>query len=80
MGLVSSPDTKHYIFHDLYTHISMAPLNVMQAGMPQGHEEDENDDANYNAPIVHDVAIGDTIPYRDGYIILEKLLQLIKEF
>lgn len=73
MGLVSSPDTKHYLFHDLYTHISMAPLNVMQAGMPQGHEEDENDDANYNAPITHDVSIGDTIPYRDGYVILERL-------
>jgi cytochrome c-type biogenesis protein CcmF len=73
MGLVSSPDTKHYLFHDLYTHISMAPLNVMQAGMPEGHDEDANDDANYNAPISHDVSVGDTIPYRDGYIILSSL-------
>jgi cytochrome c-type biogenesis protein CcmF len=73
MGLVSSPDTKHYIFHDLYTHISMAPLNVMQAGMPAGHEEDANDDANYNAPVTHDISVGDTIPYRDGYVVLERL-------
>jgi cytochrome c-type biogenesis protein CcmF len=73
MGLVSSPDTKHYLFHDVYTHISMAPLNVMQAGMPEGHEEDSNDSANYNAPIIHDVSAGDTIPYRDGYIILQSL-------
>ena len=73
MGLVSSPDTKHYLFHDVYTHISMAPLNVMQAGMPEGHEEDANDDANYNAPISHEVSAGDTIPYRDGYIILVSL-------
>jgi len=73
MGLVSSPDTKHYLFHDLYTHISMAPLNVMQAGMPEGHDEDANDDANYNAPISHEASVGDTIPYRDGYIILQSL-------
>jgi cytochrome c-type biogenesis protein CcmF len=73
MGLVSSPDTKHYLFHDVYSHISMAPLNVMQAGMPEGHADDANDDANYNAPITNDVSIGDTIPYRDGYIILESL-------
>ncbi|WP_461452339.1 cytochrome c biogenesis protein CcsA [Mucilaginibacter sp.] len=73
MGLVSSPDTKHYIFHDLYTHISMAPLNVMQAGMDLGHDSEVNDDDNYNAPITHDIKIGDTIPYRDGYIILQNL-------
>jgi cytochrome c-type biogenesis protein CcmF len=73
MGLVSSPDTKHYLFHDVYSHISMAPLNVMQAGMPEGHADDANDDANYNAPITTDISIGDTIPYRDGYVILEGL-------
>jgi cytochrome c-type biogenesis protein CcmF len=73
MGLVSSPDTKHYIFHDLYTHISMAPLQVMQAGMDLGHDSEVNDDDNYNAPITHDIKIGDTIAYRDGYIIFQNL-------
>jgi cytochrome c-type biogenesis protein CcmF len=72
MGLISSPDTKHYLFHDLYTHISMAPENVLEAGMG-GHDEDTANDANYNPPTTHDISIGDTIPFRDGYIVLVRL-------
>jgi len=70
MGLVSSPDTKHYLFHDLYTHVSMAPQEAFATD--EGHDQ-ENDDANYNPPIAHEMSVGDTIPYRDGYIILESL-------
>jgi len=70
MGLVSSPDTKHYLFHDLYTHVSMAPQEAFTND--DGHEQ-ENDDANYNPPVAHEMSVGDTIPYRDGYIILESL-------
>jgi cytochrome c-type biogenesis protein CcmF len=32
-----------------------------------------NDDKNYDAPIKHEVAVGDTIRFRDGYIILRSL-------
>jgi cytochrome c-type biogenesis protein CcmF len=70
MGLVSSPDTKHYLFHDLYTHVSMAPQEAFATD--EGHDQ-ENDDANYNPPVAHEMSVGDTIPYRDGYIILESL-------
>jgi cytochrome c-type biogenesis protein CcmF len=72
MGLVSSPDTKHYLFHDLYTHISMAPQEAFGAPDEVGHDQ-VDDDKNYNPPVPHVVAVGDTIPYRDGYIILESL-------
>jgi cytochrome c-type biogenesis protein CcmF len=37
-----------------------------------GHGE-ENDDANYNPPITHEVVIGDTIPFREGNITLVAL-------
>jgi cytochrome c-type biogenesis protein CcmF len=74
MGLTPSPDTKHYLLHDLYTHITALPPS---AATPQtddgGAHGEENDDKNYDAPVVHEVAVGDTIPYRDGYIVLKSL-------
>ena len=73
MGLVSSPDTKHYLFHDLYTHISMAPEQAFSFGDEAAGHGEENDDANYNPPTTHDVNIGDTIPFREGNIILVAL-------
>jgi cytochrome c-type biogenesis protein CcmF len=76
MGLVSSPDTKHYLLHDLYTHITMAPENTFAKANAEegGHgEEGENDDKNYDAPVAHEVAEGDTITYRDGIIIFRGL-------
>ncbi|GAB3928095.1 cytochrome c biogenesis protein CcsA [Mucilaginibacter myungsuensis] len=79
MGLVSSPDTKHYLFHDLYTHVSMAPikyedeLRQQAGGGDDGHDAEQNDDSNYDAPVPHQVAIGDTIRYREGFMILKAL-------
>jgi cytochrome c-type biogenesis protein CcmF len=73
MGLVSSPDTKHYLFHDLYTHISMAPIKYDDELAGDAAHGEENDDANYNPPVAHQIKVGDTIPYRDGLIILQKL-------
>jgi cytochrome c-type biogenesis protein CcmF len=74
MGLVSSPDTKHYLFHDLYTHVSMAPIKyddeLRETG---GHDDDANDDKNYDPPIVHQVSVGDTIRFREGYMVLKSL-------
>jgi len=72
MGLVSSPDTKHYLLNDLYTHVTMAPLNSGMETDTAAHSEAE-DDKKYDAPISHDIAVGDTIRYRDGYIVLKGL-------
>ncbi|MCJ8209890.1 cytochrome c biogenesis protein CcsA [Mucilaginibacter sp. RS28] len=73
MGLVSSPDTKHYLFHDLYTHITMAPIksDLDAAGDDEHTEEDDN--KNYDAPVAHTVTVGDTIRFREGFMILKGL-------
>jgi cytochrome c-type biogenesis protein CcmF len=70
MGLVSSPDTRHNLFHDLYTHVTMAPIKgeIEQAG----HDE-QDDDKNFDPPIAHEVSIGDTIHFREGYMILRSV-------
>jgi cytochrome c-type biogenesis protein CcmF len=77
MGLVSSPDTKHYLLHDLYTHITAAPIkeeeNIAAGSTDADHEHGANDDKNYEPPVSYEVAIGDTIRYREGYVILRSL-------
>jgi cytochrome c-type biogenesis protein CcmF len=74
MGLVSSPDTKHYLLHDMYTHVTMAPIKMDdQAGDNAPAHSEAEDDKNYDAPVAHEVAVGDTIRFRDGYILLAGL-------
>ncbi|WCT10766.1 cytochrome c biogenesis protein CcsA [Mucilaginibacter jinjuensis] len=72
MGLVSSPDTKHYLFHDLYTHVTMAPIKGDLDGEDGGHSETD-DDKNYDAPVSHTIAVGDTIRFREGFMVLKSL-------
>ncbi|MDB5008800.1 MAG: cytochrome biosis protein [Mucilaginibacter sp.] len=72
MGLTPSPDTKHYLLHDLYTHITALPPSAAEPQENSAHGE-ENDDNNYDAPVSSEVAIGDTIRFREGYMILKSL-------
>ncbi|WP_345952549.1 cytochrome c biogenesis protein CcsA [Mucilaginibacter sp. PAMB04168] len=79
MGLVSSPDTKHYLLHDLYTHITAAPIKEeegLAAGSTEiGHDEHDatEDDKHYNPPVVYEASLGDTIRFREGYMVLTGL-------
>ncbi|MDR3693559.1 cytochrome c biogenesis protein CcsA [Mucilaginibacter sp.] len=77
MGMTSSPDTKHYLTHDLYTHITALPQPKMTASADAqtdaAHGDAENDDKNYDPPVAHEIAVGDTIRYREGYIVLKAM-------
>jgi cytochrome c-type biogenesis protein CcmF len=81
MGLISSPATKHYFFHDLYTHVSMAPIKYDDEQQAEaeggddghGHAGEGNDDKNYEPPVPHQVAVGDTIRFREGFMVLKSL-------
>ncbi len=79
MGLVSSPDTKHYLLSDLYTHVNMSNAitynESAQSEDGSGHDE-ADDDKNYEAPVAYQVAVGDTIPLREGYAILSGIEKL----
>lgn len=72
-GFASSPDTRHYLFHDLYTHITMTNSLSLTEGTPDTEHGEEDDDKNYDEPVPHDVAPGDTIHYRDGYILFKSI-------
>jgi cytochrome c-type biogenesis protein CcmF len=78
MGLIASPDTRHYLFSDLYTHVTYT--NAMEIGEgteAAGHDE-ANDDKKYEAPFTREVAPGDTIRFRDGYAILSSIGRIDK--
>jgi cytochrome c-type biogenesis protein CcmF len=73
MGLVSSPDTKHYLFSDLYTHVNMSnAITYDEDAQAAGHDE-ADDDKKYDPPVTFTVALGDTIPFREGYALLKSV-------
>lgn len=72
-GLSSSPDTKHYLFHDLYTHITMSNMVSTAPKMDAANHAEAGSEKKYDPPMVYEVALGDTIRYREGYMILTGL-------
>ncbi|RZL43809.1 MAG: cytochrome C biogenesis protein, partial [Pedobacter sp.] len=69
MGLIASPDTKHYLTTDIYTHMtSVKPLEDDHADH-EGHTEEEN----YKAPRVLMVSVGDTIHTASGILTVKPI-------
>jgi cytochrome c-type biogenesis protein CcmF len=69
MGLIASPDTKHYATFDIYTHITSAPEKQDDHGDHEGHAEEEN----YKAPRILNVQEGDTIHTSSGIVTVKAL-------
>ncbi len=67
-GLVGTPATKHYLTHDVYTLITAAMSDVHQQTQPGG---DQTGFEAYDEPAVYETNIGDTLRYRNGYIVVE---------
>jgi cytochrome c-type biogenesis protein CcmF len=80
MGLVSSPDTKHYLFSDIYTHVNMSNALTFEEseGKAADAHDEASDDSKYEPPVTHEVAPGDTIRFREGYIVLKSLKKGVK--
>ena len=73
------PDTKHFLLHDLYTHVTALPIVKEPTGASaEDDAHGASDDKNYDPPITHDIAVGDTIRFREGYIILKSLAKEAK--
>lgn len=69
MGLIASPDTKHYLTTDIYTHITSAADKKEEHGSHDGHTEEEN----YKAPRIVTLAIGDTIHTSSGILTVKSI-------
>jgi cytochrome c-type biogenesis protein CcmF len=70
-SIIASPDTRHYLLHDIYTHVSSVPLieKEEEHGSHEGHSEDEG----YEKPVTHEVSIGDTITLREGFAVVKAI-------
>jgi cytochrome c-type biogenesis protein CcmF len=66
MGNVSEPDTRHFLTRDIYTHVTYADLESLEK--PETSRE-------YLEPVVHTVAIGDTISASNALILVTGLSQ-----
>lgn len=69
MGLIASPDTKHYLTSDIYTHITSAAQKQEEHGDHDGHTEEEN----YKAPRILTVKAGDTLHTSSGILTVGNL-------
>ena len=59
MGLVSNPDTRHYLSHDVFTHVSQVPDKESARKAPFEHF------------LTHELRINDTLHVQNGEAILE---------
>lgn len=59
MGLVSNPDTRHYLSHDVFTHVSQVPDKEAARKAPFEHF------------LTHELRINDTLHVQNGDAILE---------
>ena len=69
-GLIGTPDTKHYLTHDIYTLITAAAADS-QAPLSQINEENKTGFEDYEEPATYQVNIGDTLRYRNGIFVIE---------
>ncbi len=63
-GLIASPATRHYVLHDIYTHVSSVPTT--------GDIDKRTNDSSYNGKMIK-VAIGDTIPFKGGVVVVKDI-------
>ena len=69
MGLIASPDTKHYLTYDVYTHITSAP----DKKDAHADSDAQSDEQNYKKPRVVTVSTGDTLHTSSGIITVKDL-------
>lgn len=67
MGLIASPDTKHYLTKDIYTHITSVAKEQEDHPDHEGHTEEEN----YMAPRIVTLKIGDTVHTSSGVLTIK---------
>jgi len=70
MGLIASPDTKHYLTYDIYTHITSAPETKEEHDI---ESEAQSDEQNYKKPRIVNVSTGDTLHTSSGIITIKDL-------
>ncbi len=61
-GLISSPDTRHYFSHDVYTHVTSVP-----------NHSDEDKSVDEKDFTYHKFSKGDTVRLKSSFVVLENI-------
>lgn len=69
-GLIGTPDTRHYLTHDIYTLITAAQSDGHQ-NQQTNEGEERSSFEDYDEPATYDVNLGDTLRYRNGIFVIE---------
>jgi cytochrome c-type biogenesis protein CcmF len=69
MGMIASPDTKHYLTTDIYTHLTSAAPKKEEHADHEGHSDEEN----YKDPRVLTVKVGDTLHTNNGVVTVKTI-------
>lgn len=75
MGLVGTPSTRHYLHKDIYTIVTAAP-RIEALLQEESHDHDHEGHSpfeDFEDPTTHQVNLGDTIPYRNGYVVVREI-------
>src|SRR3546814_9734448 len=56
-SFLANPDTRHYLLHDIYTHVNLVPAREQEHEDHPGHSEDEE----YTHVITRTLSLGDTV-------------------
>src|SRR5690606_34624857 len=70
-GLIGTPDTRHYLTHDIYTLITAAMSDTFARTSNESEEEGRNSFDDYEEPAIYSINIGDTVRYRNGIIVVK---------
>lgn len=69
MGMIASPDTKHYLTTDIYTHLTSAAPKKEEHADHEGHSEEEN----YKEPRILTLKVGDTLHTNNGIVTVKTI-------
>jgi len=70
MGLIGTPSTRHYLTKDIYTIVTSAPK--LDDPEEHGHDHEGHDpNEEYEEPSTQLVNIGDTLRYKNGFIVVK---------
>lgn len=67
-GLIGTPDTRHYLTHDIYTLITAAMSDTFNRTSTDADNTNSFD--NYEEPAIYAINVGDTVRYRNGFIVV----------
>ncbi len=67
-GLIGTPDTRHYLTHDIYTLITAAQAETH--ALASGEADGLSGLDEYEEPAIYEVNIGDTMRYRNGFMVV----------